>query len=400
MSTQRNPEVDRLRGIAILLTFWCHTTVVVFPWKIHFSRFFSDSWFGVDLFFVISGFVVSRSLAPKLDAAIASGRSVLPVLREFFIRRFVRLMPAAWAWYGVYVIFSLCGFEWFSPIQDVRREAIPIIFYYYNYYQAHYTFALGHFWSLSVEEQFYLFLPLCLVFAKSNRARLWTLAGIALFITLLLRPVLAPGLKEWPVARTATHLRMDTLLLGCLLYFGAKGSGVLGRLKPRFEMPWILSTLLGTLIIVSMFALAYVFPEFHPTLRIDFAYPGVGLASAVLVWAAAQGRNWIFPNLGWFRVGDALEKIGLRSYSIYLSNSIMVLFNKAMWMRAMPHLADPVPQHHKLGIFATAVVLTGITSEISYHYAEKFPLAWLDQRRKIKGMAVPAVIEQRELGLT
>lgn len=71
----RNLEIDRLRGIAILMTMYIHYSRVFFPWNIHpiyvhggsIANLFSYCWAGVDLFFVISGYVISKTLISQID---------------------------------------------------------------------------------------------------------------------------------------------------------------------------------------------------------------------------------------------------------------------------------------------------------------------------------------------
>src|SRR5271168_2727804 len=90
-------DIETLRAVSILLVLFAHL-----PAAIHsdshaaLSRDWIQTWSGVDLFFAISGFVITRSLAPLLDARGAAG--ALPVLVGFWLRRVWRLLPAAWLW--------------------------------------------------------------------------------------------------------------------------------------------------------------------------------------------------------------------------------------------------------------------------------------------------------------
>ena len=170
---------------------------------------------------------------------------------------------------------------------------------------------------------------------------------------------------------------MDTLLLGCILYFSLRHGSSGAAPRPELRVPRAIRFALGAAVIVVMFFFAY---DHDPEPRMRLAYPGLAVASALLVLLAVRRQEWIFPNLGALRVGDLLEHIGLRSYSMYLANSIMILLNKAIWVRLLPYLSDPKPQHHWLGMVATATVLTVIASELSYRFLEKVPLAWLARR--------------------
>ena len=192
----RIPALDGWRGIAIALVLFDHIQDSLL-WR-HFSDATSTGYHGVALFFVLSGFLITSKLVEG------------PInFRRFYLRRFFRLMPAAWTYLAFLVLLSAVTRMHFTSV----KEVISCVFCFRNIL-GKMGFA-GHFWSLSIEEQFYLVWPLTLFLAGVLRAR-WIalLGGIACAV---FRYV------EW--SRYGPHfptgpsfLHSDWLLIGC---FGA-----------------------------------------------------------------------------------------------------------------------------------------------------------------------------------
>lgn len=169
-------DVDGLRAIAVL-------GVILF----HAGIGFPGGFVGVDVFFVISGFLITRNIASQLN----KGNFSFP---EFYARRALRLLPALFFTLILCIVF---GGLLFSPTQltDFANSlifaslSISNIFFWLNtdYFSASaLTKPLLHTWSLSVEEQFYLFWPLLMVFAyklmpsRGLKALIFSILGIGL----------------------------------------------------------------------------------------------------------------------------------------------------------------------------------------------------------------------------
>lgn len=151
--------LDHLRALAILLVFFFHYQLGYygFPeWAKEFNQF---GWTGVDLFFVLSGFLISS----QLFAQIKMGNKIS--LKEFFVKRFFRILPI----YFVVVTIYFC-FPFFR-----EQEQLPPLWRFLTFTQ---NFGLdrvnygtfSHAWSLCVEEHFYLLLPLILVFLTTSNS--------------------------------------------------------------------------------------------------------------------------------------------------------------------------------------------------------------------------------------
>lgn len=148
--------LDHLRALAILLVLGFHYQLGYFGYPEWTKQFNQFGWTGVDLFFVLSGFLISS----QLFAQITKGKAIS--LKEFFLKRFFRIIPI----YFVVVAIYFC-FPFFR-----EKEALPPLWKFLTFTQ---NFGLdiknfgtfSHAWSLCVEEHFYLFLPLILIFLQS-----------------------------------------------------------------------------------------------------------------------------------------------------------------------------------------------------------------------------------------
>lgn len=190
----RIPTLDGWRGIAILLVLFDHIQSSLAgdylrPWT-HTGQH------GVTIFFVLSGFLITSKL---IEGPID--------LRRFYMRRLFRLMPVAWSYLAfVLLLAKLTG------VHLTKSPDIPAcIFFYRNYLKA--GGWTGHFWSLSVEEQFYLAWPCILYIAGARRSRWVAVAGIV--------SIAAFRMHHWAQydrmgVSDQTEVRADALLIGCL----------------------------------------------------------------------------------------------------------------------------------------------------------------------------------------
>jgi peptidoglycan/LPS O-acetylase OafA/YrhL len=203
------PELDVLRGVAILAVlcyhglYWSGATSANRLLQLIFNATVAG-WLGVNLFFVLSGFLITGIL---LDS---KGKS--SYYRKFYLRRALRILPAYLA-----LIFFLLLIGWLN-----LKSTIPILLFIANYSFPFHLASYGPFWSLSVEEQFYLFWPM-LVALVSRRT--FTIVSIALcFIEPFLRWLSASG--HLPLGNTffATYLIADNLALGALAAIFARSA--------------------------------------------------------------------------------------------------------------------------------------------------------------------------------
>ena len=213
------PELDGLRGIAVLVVLASHAQIL--------SVAREGGLAGVTLFFVLSGYLITRLLVAEWSVR---GRVDL---RAFYLRRALRLLPALAAVLGVAVAGYSLGL-WPSSPADLAVAVPAIVFYIGNWVAA--TGAsfgvLSHTWSLAVEEQFYVVWPVLLILALT-RLSPRTLGIAAVLLAVLITPwrlvLLTNGYLGWAFNGTDAHA--DSLLLGCAIaLLGTRLPSILGWL--------------------------------------------------------------------------------------------------------------------------------------------------------------------------
>jgi peptidoglycan/LPS O-acetylase OafA/YrhL len=289
----RNQQIDALRAIAVLLVIGRHSDFF-FLWT-------RAGWVGVDLFFVLSGFLISGLLYSEYKRT--HGIKIL----NFYARRGLKIYPA---------FYVLMGFTIASEL--IARFPSPIlfrpIFHELLFVQNYLGGVWGHTWSLAVEEHFYLALPLvlCLMAKFSSRKDdpffgVLPLYAVVALVVLVLRT--RTGLESADSYRAClfqSHMRIDALLCGVAL-------GYLHHFRPAVLASTSRSALLPVgLILISPCALLPVEGAFMRTGGLTLIYLGF---ACILVFAL---RTQV-PAAGLGRViVKGLAAIGYYSYSIYL----------------------------------------------------------------------------------
>lgn len=299
-ATSRLPSLDGLRAFSIALVICCHLSRLLTHRGVTVRGLgLLAQWgpVGVTVFFVISGFLITTLLIQERER---TGRIDL---KAFYLRRAFRILPAYWAFLLVILGCGLAGVVALSPSAFVRALGFTT-----DYANAD-VWVLGHTWSLSVEEQFYLLWPLLLLVLAHRRAA--RLAGFLILATPLVR------LATWvwaPEARGAIqfmlHTRVDALMFGGLaaIVRARAPDHPLLRLarSPRLALASALYLVLGSGLGVHLLGAGF------------FAVVDLSLtplaACAVLLYAIAAPET---------RAGRVLNhrlvaRVGVLSYSLYL----------------------------------------------------------------------------------
>ena len=277
---KRIAVLDGWRGLAILFVLIDHVNSGFQGTH----RIPSLGQHGVTLFFVLSGYLITgKLLEPKVS------------LRRFYLRRFWRLMPVAWTFLFVAFLFGA------SP-----KELIGCLFFFRNYVESagQYT---PHMWSLSIEEQFYLFWPGLLLLIGSRRAIWLAVAGaFASYGCVLASSRLYTG-EFWGVR---TEVRLDALLVGCsfalLLQFVSKQT-FLEIMRP------------ATIPILLVLPYATLYNHSVPNLTECVGWGALLAGSSLASWP----RILAWKPLTW---------LGRVSYSAYVWNLlVLTLFRRLAW---------------------------------------------------------------------
>ena len=346
------PALDGVRALAIVM-------VVLF--NAHAPPVYSG-YVGVWIFFVLSGFLITGLLLEPLAASDRAG------LGAFYLRRFTRLFPPLAAMLVAYAAFHLAigGRDAIEPVAyDVLFAASYAANWTYTYLGS--PKALGHTWSLAVEEQFYFLWPLLLAMAwRIGRRRAVALLLVASLLVLagwrwLLVGQAIAGSATWTRVYCGTDTGATGFLLGAALAWwiaGPTASGTLASARARRWAPWAIAIALATLAPLSR----------HLDTDASFTYlvglPLVELATVLLIAALlVPGRPWLKRLFEW-RVAVYVGRI---SYSWYLWHLPILLYLKGIdrdW-RFVAGIGLPLS-------FACAA--------LSYHFIERRLLARSDRR--------------------
>jgi peptidoglycan/LPS O-acetylase OafA/YrhL len=297
----RIPSLDGLRALSIAMVFLAHLAGTRgFPMSAAAGRVLGLGELGVHVFFVISGFLITGLL---MDELALFGRISLS---RFYLRRTLRIFPAYYAYLAVVSLAAVAGWLQLAP-----RDLVHGLTYTSNYYPARSWF-LGHTWSLSVEEQFYLLWPALLVLAGRRRAIVVAAA------TVLIVPVIRVG--SWELMRWAGdgighrfETVADAIAAGCVL------AGV---------RPWLHESALYKRALASPWFAAVPVVVFGANLLHDHpvVYFGAGLTLANVGIALCLDRCVTFPSGRSGRILNAapMVYVGVISYSLYLWQQIFL----------------------------------------------------------------------------
>ncbi len=277
-----------------------------------------SGWVGVDLFFVLSGFLITGILY--------EARGTEHAFRNFYMRRVLRIFPL---YYGVLAVLFLVGprLGWFDTpgLEALYRRQGYLWTYTTNFYTAwtgRMAFKVdwlnvGHFWSLAIEEHFYLFWPFLVLHLERKRL-VGVCAGIIL-VAPLLRLILTLGGASWVTPYSFTLCRMDALALGALIAILSRGSAGMGPL-----VRWSRWVAVGSGVLLA--AVFVVRRGIHPFDRWIHSFGFSLLAlffGSVLVLVVTSSPRGVLGRVFGSRL---LRAYGKYSYAIYVYHKVLESF--------------------------------------------------------------------------
>jgi peptidoglycan/LPS O-acetylase OafA/YrhL len=300
------PALDGLRGLAILAVMLYH-----FSGDFDFGpsrlgwwslRALRAGWIGVDLFFVLSGFLITGILIDTIKSP--------NYFRNFYARRVLRIFPL----YYAALLLVLCVLPFLPRADDLRHNQPWLWLYGTNILIALKGFAavtspwlgLGHFWSLAVEEHFYLFWPVIILLLGGRRLLPFTCVVLAA-ASFIARFASA---RYSPVGYVLTQLRLDPLLIGALLADltrRPRADALIRRIAPYFAI-------LVALLLAFLFHRYKGFDPYQPEVQ---RYVFV-LLDVLFAWMVLYASACATGLLTWF----PLRWLGKYSYGLYIWHGV------------------------------------------------------------------------------
>lgn len=380
LSMRRSPsalaELDGLRAIAILLVLMRHAVrpfsdpsqplLPIAGWDLAVPML--NGWIGVDLFFVLSGFLISRHLLG------CYGRPGGLALGPYFAKRALRIVPA----YYAVLLIAAAGLV---PMYAVSQQALLARTTYHALFLQDYFPAniVVTFWSLGVEEKFYLLAPLALAAILAWRRPQAQLAMVAAFIVIgplarLISTALHPDVDSYlpffPIFRAPFHACIDALMIGvlcALLHHHRERLAWLQQPHVTTSILWsAIALMTGLLVVTPLLAEIGSFDKVLQPLLIALASGGI------LCGLVFSGRSVpILRSL-------SLLVLARLSYSLYLVH--LPLIPGLIWLVDSPLGLAQAPQPLRFLAFLPLFATASLTAAACLHYLVEKPFLLLKDR--------------------
>jgi peptidoglycan/LPS O-acetylase OafA/YrhL len=373
------PGLDGLRALAVLSVLLFHGHASWLP----------GGFLGVDVFFVISGFIITRLLLYEWQT---TGRINLP---SFWWRRARRLLPAVF----LLLVGVLVYYVFFVPdeVTNLRGDALASILYVTNWHfiadqQSYFeTFmrpsAFRHLWSLAVEEQFYLVWPLLLAGALALFRRRWVVATLvvagAVASTALMAWLYSPG-EEVSRVYYGTDTRAGGLLIGASVAFLVSSIHVQAIVARLAGLPARIALDLGAVLALAALVITMFMIDESSTFLYEGGLAGIALVTAIVILATSNPRTMTSRVLG----VRPLRWLGERSYGIYLWHWPVLLLT---W-------PEPPNDLQLAGMFAATIALAAVSYQLIEQPLRRADVAKAWQRLRIAAPWRRAAVATTGLG--
>lgn len=344
------PTLDGWRAVAVLMVIGSHAITYIreshWPGSEIAIRALGHGGVGVDIFFALSGYLISTLLLREKE------RSGGIRLGSFYLRRVFRILPPIVVYLAGLMVMRELG--WVGSVID--RELVASLFFFRNYMEDGSWYS-SHFWSLAVEEHFYLIIPWVLL-AFTHRRAAQLLAALALACI-----AARWGFHEWHLnlevnPEFRTENRVDALMWGAFLAVILRADQTREWLRRHLTLPRLLA------IGLVAAALMVLWPSM-PLRRTLVAL----VLPLLIIFTVLHPRHWASRPLEW----DAVRWLGHRSYALYIWQ---MLFFVDLPQRDMP-LVQTLP---------IALIASLACAAISYRLVEQ-PMVRMGHRLTARPVA-------------
>ena len=316
------PSINGLRALSIMLVLLQHFSLKdhplidrkIYHWYNPIVSFLEEGQLGVNIFFVLSGFLITTLLLREEAATKVIS------LKNFYIRRVLRIFPAYYFMLLIYFILQLIGViylsgaSWFTSLTFTK------------YFNLDLDWLSAHEWSLSIEEHFYLVWPLIFICGSKIRK------SFVLFLIIIV-PIFRIFIYNYPVdwiTELSIFTRIDAIATGCL--FALYRDKIIKIIRPYWTILFYTSG-------VCLFILHYIIPHvYYSSWKFIFVPLGCTHGTIANFLIGLIMMYSVFgPQTIWFRFLNlkAMNYIGLLSYSIYLWQQLFT-WNTTHWINQFP----------------------------------------------------------------
>jgi peptidoglycan/LPS O-acetylase OafA/YrhL len=360
----RIPELDGLRGLAILMVVFYHygfcSGLPVLGGKV-----FSLTWSGVDLFFVLSGFLIGGILLDQ--------RQTENYFKAFYIRRVCRIIPLYYLWLALFFLLpwllpTLHHQKWFAAIfiQDIPRWCYT--FFLQNIYSARTEALTSHWlevtWSLAVEEQFYLLLPLVIWLVPVKRL------PPVLVTVILCAPLFRLYLYVYDIhASAATYqllpCRADALLMGVGCAYGVRQERLRHCLRNnQGRLRVVLAVLLAGVGYLTIYG-----NKGNGFDLVFWGYSWLALFYACLLLVVITSKQGMIVSV--MRL-PPLRYLGAIAYGVYMMHMAIISLMHGLILGNESHITNLADG----SVTVAALVATLFFAALSWHFFEKPIIRW------------------------
>jgi peptidoglycan/LPS O-acetylase OafA/YrhL len=378
------PGLDGVRALAFLLVFSLHTDYIYI------------GWVGVQLFFVLSGFLITDILL-RMKEKFSAG----DYFKKFYGRRFLRIFPLYYFYLLVMFIVTtiLISYEYRINYMQLFKDQLPYaLTYVYNFFNASSAYngeswLIGHLWSLSVEEQFYIIWPLLIFLTPKKHLK-------KLFITAIVAgPLFRMAISFLYKYYGVPFLYPDYTVVTYVLPFSHLDAFGLGAFISRFEIPKARRQFYILLLLLPVIGFATTYwstGEWGASTALGFQYPlGKDLKQVwgyvYLNYTCALFIYLVVREKFLVRILDNkfLSYLGKISYGLYVYHFGIVWF-----VRRIRDFSIPEQVAKPLTLVISAVLLYFVAS-LSYKYLEKPILDLKDRFFPLRTEPKPAVAQDK-----